>query len=66
MTWNVPNSNMIPKAEAIQKITEKAYAEGIRNSFKVFYEDRQIVTENDLPEFVDMSKVRVSQTLNNA
>lgn len=65
--WNTSGSdNTVSREDAIKKVQEMAKDQGIRGSFKVFFEDRLIPNPNDLPERVDMSKVKVSATLDNA
>lgn len=60
------NSNMVSKEEAKDKIIELANEQGLRGAFKVFYDDQIVVDPSNLPETVDMSKVRVSAVLDQA
>ena len=67
MTWQAPNeSTLVSKAEAKRKILELASDEGMKGAFKVFYDNQVISTPDDLPDSVDMSKVRVSEVLDQA
>ena len=66
MNWNNANDNTISKDEAKTRIDALASDEGIRGAFKVFYDGTLMVTPEDLPERVDMSKVRVSAVLDQA
>lgn len=65
MTWN-SNTNLVPRAQAEGKINELAKSKGIKGSFKVFYNDELIENPTDLPAQVDMTKVKVSATLDQA
>ncbi len=62
--WN--NTNLVPKAEAANKIQEMATAQGIRGTFKVFYNGTIITDPSELPEQVDMTKIKVSNVLDQA
>lgn len=63
--WNV-DPNICTKEEAMPKIIALATSKGLNGAFKVFYEDSLIDDPEDLPESVDMRKVRVSAVLNQA
>lgn len=63
--WEV-NDGLVTRAEAVVKIQEKAKAEGLTGAFKVFYDGSLVAGASDLPEMVDMTKVRVSAKLDNA
>ncbi len=68
MTWD-QNSTVSPaltRDEAIAKIKVIAREQGYTGGFKVTYEGNEIITPNDLPNAVDMTKVKVSSKLNNA
>lgn len=65
MTWNA-NENLVARAEAEGKIGELARSKGIKGSFKVFYDGSLIEDPTDLPDQVDMTKVKVSATLDQA
>lgn len=66
--WEVNGGQTVSKQEAATRIQamarEQGYAAGA--TIKVFYDGRQIVTPADLPEQVDLSKVTISNVLNNA
>ena len=62
--WRAEES--VTKAEAIVKIKDMAKAQGLKGTFKVFYNDEVIADPNDLPESVDMLKVKVSAVLDQA
>lgn len=66
MTWNTTPSGTVTRAEAIARITEMAKEDGITGSFKVYYDNALIANPNDLPEQVDLGKIRVSAVLDNA
>ena len=59
-------SENVSREDAIKKIQEMAKQDGISGSFKVFYNDRLVANPEDLPETVDMERIRVSATLDNA
>ena len=65
MTWNA-SSNTISREEAKSRIITMATEQGIKGAFKVFYDNALMTTPDDLPEQVDMSKVRVSAVLDQA
>lgn len=65
MSWNA-NTNLVAREEAEAKIGEMAKAKGIKGSFKVFYDGSIIEDPSDLPDQVDMTKVKVSATLDQA
>lgn len=65
MAWNA-NENLVAREEAEAKIGELAKSKGIKGSFKVFYNDEIIEDPTDLPDMVDMTKVKVSATLDQA
>lgn len=62
--WNTGRS--VSKAEAKSKILEMAREQGITGPFKVFYENEIVADPDDLPDTVDMNKVRVSAVLDQA
>jgi len=68
MNWNTDDNNTVSREEAIVGIQDKARDQNLSGSFKVFYPDRntQIVTPTDLPDRVDMDKVIITATLNQA
>jgi hypothetical protein len=66
MNWDTSANNTISRAEAQVEIVAKAQNEGINGAFKVFYDGELVVTPSDLPEQVDMNKVRVSAVLDQA
>lgn len=64
--WNTADDNLMDRDAAIAAIKDKAEAEGIHGSFKVFYDGELIVDPSDLPNRVDIRKVRVSAVLDQA
>lgn len=60
------NSNLVPKEQATSKIIELANAQGLKGAFKVFYEGDIVSDPSDLPDQVDMSKIKVSAVLDQA
>jgi parvulin-like peptidyl-prolyl isomerase len=64
--WSTPVTTTVARNEAITQIQAQAREEGIRGSFKVYYNDQLIANPNDLPEQVNMDLVRVSAVLDNA
>lgn len=65
--WNVSNNdNLVSREEAISQITDMAKDEGYTGSFKVFYDGQMVADPADLPERVDMDKIRLSETLSQA
>jgi len=62
--WN--NSQLVPKAEAQFKIQALATEQGIRGTFKVFYNGVIVTDPSELPEQVDMTKIKVSNVLDQA
>lgn len=62
MTWNTDDAptNMLPKADAIKRIVERAEEDGIKGDFKVYYDGALIADPNNLPDSVDIDKVSVS------
>lgn len=65
MAFNT-ESNLTPRADAIEKITKMAKDKGFRGTFKVLYNNEVIADPTDLPEQVDMTKVKVSAVLDQA
>lgn len=65
MAFNT-EGNLVPRAEAIDKITKLAKDKGYKGTFKVLYNNEVIADPSDLPEQVDMSKVKVSAVLDQA
>lgn len=66
MSGFTTEGNTVPKAEAMGLIKDLATEQGIRGAFKVFYDDALVSTPDSLPDQVDMDKVRVSETLDQA
>ena len=66
MTWSTGNT--VSREEAQGRISDMEKDQGINGAFKVYYESRsnQIVTPSDLPENVDLSKVIISASLDQA
>jgi hypothetical protein len=62
----INNGNTVTKAEAKDKIMALANEQGLSGAFKVFYDGNIVSDPNDLPESVDMDKVRVSAVLDQA
>lgn len=56
----------VPRDEAQAKIEKMAADQGIKGPFKVFYNNEIVTDPEDLPEQVDMSKVKVSAVMNQA
>lgn len=65
MSWNA-NENLVSREAAEGKIGELAKSKGIKGSFKVFYNGSIVEDPTDLPDMVDMTKVKVSATLDQA
>jgi len=65
MDWKT-ETEQVERAEALRRIQEMAKSQNINGSFKVFYEGDLVVSPEDLPTTVDLSKVQVSGVLNNA
>ena len=66
MNWQITQEE-ISREEAVRKIFDNAREQGIASgTFKVYYGDNQVVAPEDLPQMVDMTKVRISQVLDNA
>lgn len=63
--WN-SGSSTVSREEAIAKTQAMANEQGIRGAFKVFYDGNIIANPSDLPEHVDMTKVKVSNVLDQA
>lgn len=63
--WNT-NSDLISREEAEAKILKMAKDKGIKGSFKTFYDGTIVASPADLPDEVDMTKVKVSATLDQA
>lgn len=63
--WNT-NQNLVSREEAEGKIAELATNKGIKGTFKVFYDGSIVEDPSDLPDQVDMTKVKVSATLDQA
>lgn len=70
MAWEttepVVNTNLVARAEAEPRIKALAVEQGIDGTFKVFYDGAMISSPSQLPEQVDMTKVRVSEVMNQA
>lgn len=65
MSWNA-NENLVAREVAEGKIGELAKSKGIKGSFKVFYDGDIVEDPSNLPDMVDMTKVKVSATLDQA
>jgi len=66
MTWSTADAgSTISRADAITAIKDKAVEQGIRGKFKVTYDGAE-VDASELPDQVDMGKVRVSEVLTQA
>ena len=64
MAWDsTEESNLVSRDEAKRKIIQLAKDKGINGVFKVFYKDALVANPDNLPEQVDMSLVRVSESL---
>ena len=66
MSFNTESSNTVPRADAIKKITELAVEQGLKGTFKVFYNGSIVADPSNLPEQVDMDKVSVSAVMDQA
>lgn len=66
--WNTGDAQptTVSRDEAKKKIIELAKAEGYDGAFKVFYDGAMIADPNNLPEQVDMTKITVSEVLDQA
>lgn len=60
------NSNTVSRDEAQVKIKALATEKGIKGAFKVFYDGEVIADPSDLPDQVDMTLIKVSNTLDQA
>lgn len=56
----------IPKEDAKDAILTLAEEQGLKGTFKVYYDGTLIADPDDLPETVDMSKVKVAAVLDQA
>jgi len=65
MAWSAEVTE-VSRAEAQRLIVAQAKDEGINGAFKVFYDNNLVANPADLPETVDMRKVRVSAVLDQA
>lgn len=67
MSWdtNPTTDGLLAREDAIAAIKQKATEAGL-TTFKVFYDGQMVAGPSDLPARVDMSKVRVSEVLNQA
>ena len=65
MVWET-GSALIPKADAIAAIQKMAKDQGLKGTFKVFYEGNIITDPTTLPEQVNMAEVEVSAVLDQA
>lgn len=63
--WNT-NQNLVSREESEGKIAQMAKDKGIKGTFKVFYEGDIVEDPTDLPDMVDMTKVKVSAVLDQA
>lgn len=63
--WNT-NDGLVSREEAQPKIQELATKQGIRGTFKVFYDGQIVANPTDLPERVDMKLVKVSAVMDQA
>ncbi len=67
MTWDQEsNITLVTREVAIGKIKELAKQQGYTAGFKVEYDGSEIETPNQLPDAVDMTKVKIGSKLNNA
>lgn len=66
MAFNTESNSLVPRSEAIGKITQMAIDEGLKGTFKVLYNGSVVADPSNLPEQVDMSKVQVSAVLDQA
>ena len=64
MVWNAGET--LSRNQAIEKIKDQARDEGITGAFKVYYNGALIANPEELPEQVEMEKVKVSAVLENA
>lgn len=65
MAFNT-EGNLLPRADAVKKITEMAIEKGYKGAFKVLYDGGVVADPGNLPEQVDMRKVAVSAVLDQA
>jgi len=65
MVWET-GSALIPKADAITAIQKMAKDQGLKGTFKVFYEGNIVADPNNLPDQVNMEEVEVSAVLDQA
>lgn len=56
----------VTRAVAIEKITALAKEKGYKGAFKVLYNGSIIADPSELPESVDMSKVKIANVLDQA
>lgn len=63
--WST-NPNEVTRDAAEAKIAELAKSKGIKGTFKVFYDGSLVEDPTDLPDMVDMTKIKVSATLDQA
>ena len=64
-SWKKPD-NMLSKADAQEAIYKMAEEQGLKDTFKVFYDGKLIEDPANLPDRVDMNKVKVSELLHQA
>lgn len=65
-TGDAPNTNLVSRDEARSRIHQMAKDEGYDGAFKVFYEGKMIADPANLPDQVDISKITVSEVLDQA
>lgn len=68
MTWNAntPNNNLVSRDVAKTRIIAMAQEEGYTGAFKVFNDGVLVADPSTLPEQVDMSKITLSEVLDQA
>jgi hypothetical protein len=60
------DQNTVTREQAIEKIKQLAKDQGYTGGFSVKYDGEDIEDPADLPEAVDMTKIKVTSKLNNA
>ena len=66
MPFNTESSSTISRADAVKQITELALEQGLKGTFKVFYDGSIIADPSNLPDQVDMDKVEISAVMDQA
>lgn len=64
--WDASSSTTVTRDVAKARIIEMAKEEGYTGAFKVFYEGTMVTDPSNLPEQVDLSKITVSEVLDQA